>query len=267
MTRDDSDRVVDLLRRQLARSDTGIRASCRLRAVCAGFERSRGVEALRVGPVGYRAAESGPFCKRGRPGPVRAAPCVSSLLRSRRARLAGATCRSASSPKSASGRPYLRGRPGSSGSASPPVGLGHPRGVVVDTCHRRRHRGADEAPGRARRTRAGVLLGGRGRGPSKGMQRSEERRLTFLPIVDPQGSGVEIDRRGIALRARRLRVRSGPGSACGSHAPPDHGGPDRFEAHAIEGTGGCAAMVIRSPVSTADVASLTSGRPKSIATF
>jgi len=30
------------------------------------------------------------------------------------------------------------------------------------------------------------------------------------------------------------------------HAPPDHGGPQRFDAHLIEGTDGCAALVIRS---------------------
>jgi phosphopantetheinyl transferase len=30
------------------------------------------------------------------------------------------------------------------------------------------------------------------------------------------------------------------------HAPPDHGGPERFDAHLIEGTDGCAALVIRS---------------------
>jgi 4'-phosphopantetheinyl transferase len=32
-----------------------------------------------------------------------------------------------------------------------------------------------------------------------------------------------------------------------AHAPPDHGGPERFNAYAIEGTDGCAALVIRSP--------------------
>ena len=31
------------------------------------------------------------------------------------------------------------------------------------------------------------------------------------------------------------------------HAPPDHGGPEQFIAHVIEGTEGCAALVIRSP--------------------
>jgi 4'-phosphopantetheinyl transferase len=30
------------------------------------------------------------------------------------------------------------------------------------------------------------------------------------------------------------------------HAPPDHGGPEQFDAHVIEGTEGCAALVIRS---------------------
>jgi 4'-phosphopantetheinyl transferase len=30
------------------------------------------------------------------------------------------------------------------------------------------------------------------------------------------------------------------------HAPPDHGGPEQFEAHVIEGTDGCAALVTRS---------------------
>lgn len=30
------------------------------------------------------------------------------------------------------------------------------------------------------------------------------------------------------------------------HAPPDHGGPERFSAYVIEGTGGCAALLIRS---------------------
>jgi phosphopantetheinyl transferase len=30
------------------------------------------------------------------------------------------------------------------------------------------------------------------------------------------------------------------------HAPPEHGGPERFDAHVIEGTDGCAALVIRS---------------------
>ena len=30
------------------------------------------------------------------------------------------------------------------------------------------------------------------------------------------------------------------------HAPPDHGGPERFSAYAIEGTDSCAALVIRS---------------------
>ena len=30
------------------------------------------------------------------------------------------------------------------------------------------------------------------------------------------------------------------------HAPPDHGGPEQFGAHVIEGTDGCAALVIRS---------------------
>jgi len=30
------------------------------------------------------------------------------------------------------------------------------------------------------------------------------------------------------------------------HAPPDHGGPEQFNAHAIEGTDSCAALVIRS---------------------
>ena len=30
------------------------------------------------------------------------------------------------------------------------------------------------------------------------------------------------------------------------HAPPDHGGSERFSAHLIEGTGGCTALVIRS---------------------
>ena len=30
------------------------------------------------------------------------------------------------------------------------------------------------------------------------------------------------------------------------HAPPDHGGPEQFNAHLIEGTGRCAALVIRS---------------------
>jgi len=32
------------------------------------------------------------------------------------------------------------------------------------------------------------------------------------------------------------------------HAPPDHGGPDQFNAHVIEGTDGCAALVTRSLV-------------------
>jgi phosphopantetheinyl transferase len=31
------------------------------------------------------------------------------------------------------------------------------------------------------------------------------------------------------------------------HAPPDHGGPERFSAYAIEGTDSCAALVIRTP--------------------
>ena len=31
-------------------------------------------------------------------------------------------------------------------------------------------------------------------------------------------------------------------------APPDHGGPKQFNAHMIEGTESCAALVIRSPV-------------------
>ena len=31
-------------------------------------------------------------------------------------------------------------------------------------------------------------------------------------------------------------------------APPDHGGPEQFSAHMIEGTDSCAALVIRSPV-------------------
>lgn len=31
-------------------------------------------------------------------------------------------------------------------------------------------------------------------------------------------------------------------------APPDHGGPEQFSAHVIEGTESCAALVIRSPV-------------------
>jgi phosphopantetheinyl transferase len=30
------------------------------------------------------------------------------------------------------------------------------------------------------------------------------------------------------------------------HAPPDHGGPERFDAHVVEGTDGCTALVIRS---------------------
>jgi 4'-phosphopantetheinyl transferase len=30
------------------------------------------------------------------------------------------------------------------------------------------------------------------------------------------------------------------------HAPPDHGGPEQFDAHVIEGTDGCAALVTRS---------------------
>jgi len=30
------------------------------------------------------------------------------------------------------------------------------------------------------------------------------------------------------------------------HAPPDNGGPEQFDAHVIEGTDGCAALVIRS---------------------
>jgi hypothetical protein len=32
------------------------------------------------------------------------------------------------------------------------------------------------------------------------------------------------------------------------HAPPDHGGPEQFNAHVIEGTDSCAALVIRSLV-------------------
>jgi phosphopantetheinyl transferase len=31
------------------------------------------------------------------------------------------------------------------------------------------------------------------------------------------------------------------------HAPPDHGGPERFSAYAIEGTNSCASLVIRTP--------------------
>ena len=31
------------------------------------------------------------------------------------------------------------------------------------------------------------------------------------------------------------------------HAPPDHGGPERFSAYAIEGTDSCVALVIRAP--------------------
>ena len=31
-----------------------------------------------------------------------------------------------------------------------------------------------------------------------------------------------------------------------AHAPPDHGGPERFSAYAIEGTDSCAALVNRS---------------------
>lgn len=31
------------------------------------------------------------------------------------------------------------------------------------------------------------------------------------------------------------------------HAPPDHGGPDRFDVHKLEGTDSCAALVVRSP--------------------
>ena len=31
------------------------------------------------------------------------------------------------------------------------------------------------------------------------------------------------------------------------HAPPDHGGPERFSAYAIEGTDSCAALVIQTP--------------------
>ena len=30
------------------------------------------------------------------------------------------------------------------------------------------------------------------------------------------------------------------------HAPPEHGGPEQFNAHVIEGTDSCAALVIRS---------------------
>jgi phosphopantetheinyl transferase len=33
---------------------------------------------------------------------------------------------------------------------------------------------------------------------------------------------------------------------CVVHAPLDHGGPERFNAHVIEGTDSCAALVIRS---------------------
>ncbi len=78
------------VRRQRTRLDAGVGSSCGLRSVCPGFARSGGVKALRVSPVGYRAAEGRTLCNGRRQGSFQTAACVSSLLRSLRVRIAAA---------------------------------------------------------------------------------------------------------------------------------------------------------------------------------
>ena len=67
----------------------------------------------------------------------------------------------------------------------------------------------------------------------------------LLSVQEPQGSSVESIGEGLPYGLDAFEFELDPRLRV-VHAPPDHGGPERFSAYAIEAADSSAALVIRS---------------------
>ena len=196
--------------------------------------------ALRVSPVGHRAAEGRTLCNGRRQGSFQTEACVSSLLRSLRARITAALI-SDRFQGDGEGRPYLPDLPdiwfsfsscrfGFFGAWSSTHSIG------VDLEDQTRNLQAvelaqqffSEAEVRAVKVSGGIA-----------------RLRTFCQLWSLKEAALKSIGEGLPFGldafefklARNLRV---------VHAPCAYGGPRRFSAQVIEGTEICAALVIRS---------------------
>src|SRR5467141_1752251 len=228
------------VRRQRSRPDAGAGQSCGSRSVCAGFARSRGIMALRVSPVGHRVAEGGALCNGRRQGSFQTTACISSLLWSLRARITAALIAD-SIQETEKGRPYLPDLPnvrfsfsscrfGFLGAWSSTHGIG------VDLEDQTRNLEAAELGQQffsQAEVKAVKVVGGLA------------RLRTFCQLWSLKEAALKSIGEGLPFGLDAFEFELTPTLRV-VHAPPDYGGPERFDAQIIQGTDICAALVIRS---------------------
>src|SRR6266478_1918158 len=228
------------VRRQRSRPDAGASQSCGSRSVCAGFTRSRGIMALRVSPVGYRVAEGGALCNGRRQGSFQTTACISSHC--------GPFVLGSPQPLSRivfheteKGRPYLPDLPnvrfsfsscrfGFLGAWSSTHSIG------VDLEDQTRNLEAAELAQQffsQAEVKAVKVVGGLARLRTF-CQLWSLKEAALKSIGEGLPFGLDAFEFELALNLRVV------------HAPPDYGGPERFNAQIIQGTDICAALVIRS---------------------
>ena len=72
-----------------------------------------------------------------------------------------------------------------------------------------------------------------------------ERLRTFFQFWNLKEAALKSIGEGLPFGLDAFEFELGPNLRV-VRAPPDHGGPEQFSAHVIEGTGSCAALVVRS---------------------
>ena len=171
---------------------------------CRGF-------ALRSCPM--PSCREGPPCSRMRQGPVRTAPCVSSLLRCHRARIVTALVGD-----------RLRGD-GKREALPFRVTRFLVQLLLLPVRSSRRwsstHAIGVDLEDQTRDLEAKSSLGSSfwSLRPRLSRRPAAAAPADLLPVLEPQGSGAEVHRGGFALWPRCLRVRAGPKAACRSCAP------------------------------------------------
>jgi 4'-phosphopantetheinyl transferase len=196
--------------------------------------------ALRVSAVGYRVAEGGSLCNGKWQGSFQTTARVSSLLRSLRARITVALIAD-SVQETEKGRPYLPDLPdvwfsfsscrfGFLGAWSPTHRIG------VDLEDQTRNLEAAELAQQffsKAEVKAVKAVGGLA------------RLRTFCQFWSLKEAALKSIGEGLPFGLDAFEFELAPNLRV-VHAPPEYGGPERFNAQIIEGTDICAALVIRS---------------------
>ena len=228
------------VRRQRNRPDAGASQPYGSRSVCACFARSRGITALRVSPVGYRVAEGGALCNGRR----------QAHFKQRRAfrRYCGAFVLGSPQPLSRivfqeteKGRPYLRDLPNVRFSFSScrfgfsAHGRLHTLSVLTSKIK----------PGTWRRRRLAQQFFSQAEVKAVKAVGGLARLRTFCQLWSLKEAALKSIGEGLPFGLDAFEFELVPTLRV-VHAPPEYGGPERFDAQTIQGTNICAALVIRS---------------------